>query len=175
SNGYQTIDELIHSRLAQRDFGADCEILANLESCDRLASLGNDCLLAGDLLEIGDCDLNEFRIGCRLADAHVQNHLLKTGHLHGVLVAELLGELRPHDLIVMLAQARSISFNHRSSPGNAWRSAPACHPPASCSLCASACRPWGRDEPNSRCEWLLPSKLSRPLGPRSASDVGAPS
>src|SRR5581483_1969051 len=50
----QTIEELVHPSSAQRHLAADRKSRADLERGDRLARLGDERLLAGDLGEVGD-------------------------------------------------------------------------------------------------------------------------
>ena len=73
-----------------------------------LRALVIDRLLAGDLLELRHRDLDQLRIGRRLADAHVEHDLVELRHLHRVLVAELLGQLRPHHLVIVLLEPRNV-------------------------------------------------------------------
>src|SRR6185436_16504085 len=49
--------------------------------------------------------LDQLVVGDRLAEAHVDDDLLQLGHLHGVLVAELLHQGRDHLLLVGDAEA----------------------------------------------------------------------
>ena len=59
-------------------------------------------LLPGDEGKVFGRNGGLLGVSRRLADTHVEDDLLDRRHLHGVLVAELLDELRPHDLLVVL-------------------------------------------------------------------------
>src|SRR5262245_1182928 len=102
----QPIEELVHASLSQRHLAADRLAVAQLVGGDRLARLGDDRLLPGDLREVGGRRVDLLAIVDALADAHVDDHLLDGRHLHRILVAVLLGELLAHYLVEMGAQAR---------------------------------------------------------------------
>src|SRR5262245_33137745 len=72
-DGDQAVQELVHARLAQRHLAADRLAIAQLVSRDRLARLGDDRLLTGDLTEVGRGRLHLLAIVDAFADAHVDD------------------------------------------------------------------------------------------------------
>src|SRR5262249_48275629 len=102
----QPVDELVHARLAQRHLAADRLAVAHLECGDRLARLGDHRLLARDQAKVVGGRLDLLAIVDAFADAHIDDDLLQHGHLHAVLVAELLGQPLAHDLFEMGLQPR---------------------------------------------------------------------
>src|SRR5712671_1756644 len=103
SDVHEAIDELVHLGLAQRHLAADRLIFTQLEGRDRDARIGHDRLLAGDQRQIGGSRLRLLAVVYRLADAHVENDLLKAGHLHDVGIAELLRQLAADFLVELRA------------------------------------------------------------------------
>ena len=75
---------------AQSHLAADRPAVADLEARDRVASLGDHRLLAGDLCHVGDGVLDDLLVAHRLAHAHVERDLGDARNLHDVVVAELL-------------------------------------------------------------------------------------
>ena len=69
---------------------ADGHALTQLELRDGLAGLGDHRLLAGDGGEVGDRAVDDLGVLGGLADAHVDDDLHETRHLHDVPVLELL-------------------------------------------------------------------------------------
>src|SRR6266550_3255810 len=65
--------------------------------------------LAGDRGQLVERVLEHFRLGLRVADAHVQRDLLQARHVHQRADAELLFQLRPELLLVALLQARLVA------------------------------------------------------------------
>jgi hypothetical protein len=92
--------------VAQRHHRADRVALADLEPGDRLARLGHDRLLAGDLRHVGDRVVEQLLVAGRLADAHVEHDLLDARHLHHRLVPELLDQRGHHFVPVLFLQTR---------------------------------------------------------------------
>src|SRR5688572_26880244 len=88
SERYQAVVELPHAVAAQRDLRADRHTFAQLETCDRLAGLGDDGLLTGDDREVVDRGVEHARVLDGVADAHVHHDLVEARHLHHVLEAE---------------------------------------------------------------------------------------
>src|SRR6185312_13637195 len=105
---HQAIDEVVHAPLAQRDLTADGLAVAQLVVRDRLARLGDHHLLARDQRQVAGGVVHLLAVGNALADAHVEDDLGDRRHLHRVLVAELLGQLTAHALLVVRAQARDL-------------------------------------------------------------------
>src|SRR6202163_1314611 len=99
----QAIDELVHLGLAQRDLAADRLVFTQLEGRDRTPRIGHDRLLAGDQRQIGGCGLGLFAVVDGLADAHVEDDLVKARHLHDVGIAELFGQLAAIFLVELFA------------------------------------------------------------------------
>src|SRR5699024_10179149 len=60
----------------------------------------------GDGGEIADRALDDLRVACGVADAHVHHDLGQAGDQHDVLVTELLGQLCLDGLVVLGLQAR---------------------------------------------------------------------
>src|SRR5262245_17297685 len=87
---HETVEELPHAVATQRRVRADRHTLAELELRDGLASPGHDRLLAGDRREVAHGALDELAVLGRVADTHVDDDLDDAGHLHDVVVAELL-------------------------------------------------------------------------------------
>src|ERR1700730_5984606 len=110
----QPVDELEHPRLAQRHLAADRLVFAQLVGRDRLARLGDHRPLAGNQRKIARGGFHLLAVGNRLADAHVDDDLVDHRHLHGVLVAELLGELlAPHRVELDTEARRSLRLRRR--------------------------------------------------------------
>src|SRR5688500_11986195 len=101
----QPVQELEHAVVAQRHHRADRVALADLEPGDRLARLGDDRLLPGDLLHVADGVVEQLLVGDRLAHAHVEDDLLDARHLHHRLVFELLDQRRDDFLPVLCLEA----------------------------------------------------------------------
>src|SRR5262249_54238283 len=85
---------------------ADRLVLAQLVGRDRLAGLGDHGLLAGNQRKIARRRFDLLAVCDRLADAHVDDDFVDHRHLHGILVAELLGELLAHHRVEYRLQAR---------------------------------------------------------------------
>src|SRR5690606_14817992 len=77
----EAVQELPGAVTAEGDVRADGLALAQLELCDRLASLRHDRLLAGDLGEVVDRALDHLAVASRLADTGVDDNLDQTGDL----------------------------------------------------------------------------------------------
>src|SRR5262249_61728253 len=73
-------------------------------------------LLPRDHREIGGGGFDLLAVGDRLADAHVEHDLVERGHLHGVLVAELLDQRLAHHLLVVAAHAGGTAAPRRLRP-----------------------------------------------------------
>src|SRR5690606_18334222 len=117
----QPVQELPHPVAAQGHVRADRHALTKLELRDRLAGPGDRRPLTGDRGEVADRALDELRVTGRLTDAHVHLDLGELGHLHDVLVAELLAQLRNDLLAVAQLETRddpllSGDGHHLSSP-----------------------------------------------------------
>src|SRR5580700_2650147 len=113
----QAVEELPHARAAQGDHRADGDALAELEVRDRLLGAGDDGLLPADGAKILDRRIDDLRVRHGGAEAHVHDDLLQAGHLHRVLVVELLDE-RGHRLrLVFLEHARSDDLGRRDDRG----------------------------------------------------------
>src|ERR1700730_5647894 len=78
---HQTIDELVHLGLAQRDLAADRLVLTQLEGRNRHPRIGHHRLLPGDQRQVGGSGLRLLAVVHRLADAHVENDLVHARHL----------------------------------------------------------------------------------------------
>src|SRR3954466_14208756 len=104
----QPVEELVHPVLAQGGHHADGLVLAQLEVGDALARAGDDALLTGDGHHLLLGLLDQLVVGDGLAQAHVHHHLLDLGHLHHVLVAEVLHQGRDDLLLVGRPQPRSL-------------------------------------------------------------------
>src|SRR6266436_8768373 len=102
----QPVDELEHPGLAQRHLAADRLVLAQLVGRDRLSGFGDHGLLTGDQREIARRRFDLLAVRHRLADAHVDDDLVDHRHLHGILIAELLGQLLAHHRVEYRFQAR---------------------------------------------------------------------
>src|SRR5688572_17697619 len=98
----QAVEELEHLRAAQRHLAADRPAVADLEAGDGDARVRDDRLLAGDLRHVGDGVLENLLVADGLAHAHVQRDLADARHLHHVVVAEALDELRNDGFLVDL-------------------------------------------------------------------------
>src|SRR6185295_15270958 len=109
-DAHQAIEELPHPHAAQGDHRPDRLPFSDLELRDRFLRPPRHRLLAGDARELVGAGIDDLRVGRRFAEAHVHDDLLKLGHGHHVLVAELLGQRRDHFLLVFLFEpARHLS------------------------------------------------------------------
>ena len=77
---------------------------------DRLRRPADDRLLAGDASELVGADVGQLGVRRRLAEAHVDDHLLEAGDRHHIAVTELLGERRYDVLLIPLSQAIHLSI-----------------------------------------------------------------
>src|SRR5262249_26826061 len=84
---------------------------------DRLASARDHGLLARERAHVLDRRVDDLRVPDRGAQAHVDDHLLEAGHLHGGLVRELLGQRGRDALVVLQAQARPVALGERGVVG----------------------------------------------------------
>src|SRR5256885_2633014 len=107
-DAHQAVEELVHPGAAQGNHRADRLPFAQLEVGDRLARLGDDRLLAADGHHLFLRLLDELVVGDGLAEAHVDDDLLHLRHLHRVLVAEVLHQLRDDVLLVGVGEARRV-------------------------------------------------------------------
>ena len=124
SDVHQAVEEFIHALLAQRHLDAQRHVFTHLEAGDRLAGMGDDGLLAGDLFEIGRSGLDLLGVVDGFANAHVQHDLVELWQLHDILVAELLGQSLADVLVVLDPKARKVScISHRSRLRSTWRRA----------------------------------------------------
>src|SRR5580704_8092392 len=108
-NRHETIEEFPHPVAAQRDHRGDRHALAHLERGNRLLGAARDRLLAGDARQLVGTHVHQLGVRRRLAEAHVDDHLLDLGDRHQVLVAELLGQSRHDFLLVLLFQPVHLS------------------------------------------------------------------
>jgi hypothetical protein len=88
---------------------ADRHALAQLELCDRLASLRDLRLLAGDGREVADGSVHELGVLGSVADTHVDHDLGQTGDLHDVGEAEVLAQLRDDLAAIARLEARHLA------------------------------------------------------------------
>src|ERR1700730_8340254 len=102
----EAVEKLVHARLAQCHLAADGLAGAQLVSRDRLARLGDNCLLPGDESEIGGGPVHFLAVGNALADAHIDDDLVDERGLKTVLVAELRGELGPDRFVELHLETR---------------------------------------------------------------------
>src|SRR3990172_2940847 len=121
-DAHEPVEELVGAVAPQRDHGADGLALAQLEVRDRLARLGYDGLLAADLAELLHRRVDDLAVVDGLSEAHVDDDLLQTRRLHGVLEAELLHERSPDLLVVSQLQTCSHPVS-LPSPGSCLRRA----------------------------------------------------
>src|SRR5690554_3782337 len=121
---HQAVEKFVHAGAAQSDLHAERHFLTHLEASDRLASVGEDRLLASDLFHLGSGRLDLLGVGDGFANAHVQHDLLELGHLHDVLVGELLLQRLADVAFVLGTKARNVScLSHRSNLRSTWRRA----------------------------------------------------
>src|SRR5262249_40436345 len=97
----------------QGDLGADRHTIAQLVGGNRLAGARDDRALARNHGQVLGRRVHLLAIVHRLADAHVEHDLFDARNLHGVLVAELLGHLAAHDLIVVRLEPRLVVLRTR--------------------------------------------------------------
>src|SRR5690606_3576076 len=92
--GDQAVNEFPHAIVTQGGVGTNWHAFAQLELCDRLASLGDHWLLTGNCGQIAYGAFNELRVlGC-FANTHVHDNLGQGWYLHWVGVVELLLQSR---------------------------------------------------------------------------------
>ena len=115
-DGDQTLEELVHLRVAQRHAHADGHALTQLEVRDILARTGLDGLLTGDERQLGFGHVDEFLVGDSLAHTLVDDDLLKLRALHDGRVAELLHKGRDDLLLILGLECRYVSHYLISSP-----------------------------------------------------------
>src|SRR5690606_23870207 len=113
----EAVKEFVHPVAAQRDLGPERHFLADAEAGDRLLGLGDHGLLTGDERQLLGGLLDLLGVLDGLADAHVENDLLKFRDLHVVLVSELFLERGPDLGGIERLQARGIglSVEHQSA------------------------------------------------------------
>src|SRR2546427_632863 len=102
----EAIQELVHPGAAQRHRAADRLPLPQVEVRDRLLGTRHHGPLAGDGGELRDRGLQPLGVLGRVAHPDVQDDLYELRNLVRVAEAELLGELRPDPLLVVVEQAR---------------------------------------------------------------------
>src|SRR2546427_890561 len=102
----EAIQELVHPGAAQRHRAADRLPLPQVEVRDRLLGTRHNGPLAGDGGELRDRGLQPLGVLGRVAHPDVQDDLHELRNLVRVAEAELLGELRPDPLLVVVEQAR---------------------------------------------------------------------
>src|SRR4029077_4460988 len=94
------VEEVPHAPAAKRGLDADRLALAELERRDGLAGLDQRRLLTGDRYHVAHRRIQRLVVVLGLADTDVDDDLGDPGHLHDVVVLELLRHLR-HDLLAI--------------------------------------------------------------------------
>ena len=129
-DGDQTVEELVHLILAERDLAAHRHAFAQLEAGDGGAGLGRDRLLSGDLRQVAHRRIDLLGVRDGLAHPHVDDDLVQLGDLHLVGVAELLLHRGANALAILGLQPRFISLlSHGSPRRSSWRHGPSCRRP----------------------------------------------
>src|SRR5688572_17014599 len=108
-DGDQAVEEFVHPLAAQGHHGAHRHALAQLELRDRLGGAAHDGLLTRDAADLVGADIGKLGVRRRLAQPHVDDHLLDAGDRHHVAVAELLLERRRDFLQVAFLEAAHLS------------------------------------------------------------------
>src|SRR5436190_399072 len=103
-DGDEPIEKLVHPRAPQRYGAADRHALPEIEVRDRLLGARHDRVLAGDRGELGRRRLQALGVLGRIPHPDVEHDLHELGNFVRVAEPELLGELRPHALLVVLEQ-----------------------------------------------------------------------
>src|SRR5581483_5182732 len=98
----ETVEELVHPSAPQGHLATDRKTLTDLERRNRLTRLGDERLLAGDLLQIRHRRVHHFLVGNRLTDTHVHRDFGDLGNLHRVVDLEIGLQLRNDRLVVKL-------------------------------------------------------------------------
>src|SRR6266480_6157179 len=100
----EAVEELVHASPAQRHLGAYGQPGPDLERRDRLARLGDQRLLPGDLGEIGERRIHHLLVGDRLAHAHVYRDLADARYLHDVVDLQIRAQAGNDLLAVVLLE-----------------------------------------------------------------------
>src|SRR5690606_25969651 len=86
----QAVKEFIHAGATKGYLRTNRHTFADLKASDGVASLGDDCLLAGNRGEVGSSNSRLLRISRGFANAHVDDDLFQLGDHHLVCEGELL-------------------------------------------------------------------------------------
>src|SRR5699024_6379209 len=88
--GNQTVQELPHTVATHGDVRANWHSFAQFELCNGLLGAGYLRFLTGDLCQVCDRTVDDFRVTCSFTDTHIDHDLYQTWDLHYVRVFKLI-------------------------------------------------------------------------------------
>src|SRR5207247_1151331 len=102
----EAIKEFVHPIAAQRYGNPHRHSRTRLEGSNRLLGFCDNRLLAAHSGELHRSLVEHLRVGLRLApDSHIENHLFKPWHRHGVLVIKLLHQRRYYLFLIAFSKS----------------------------------------------------------------------